>query len=109
MTGSWSVCPACGCVVADTTGHTAWHEVLAARAATTADAATGTAWSGDPVPVVAPPTQAELDGQALDRAALAALVATAGAAHTDGQPWVRPVGAHDAFRLGATVTLGGKT
>ena len=109
MTGSWGVCPACGCVVAETAKHTAWHEVLAARAATTADAATGAAWSGGPVPVVPAPTQAERDEQALDRAALDAIVALAGQAHVDGQPWVQPSGAHDAYRLGATVTLDGKT
>ena len=38
--------------------------------------------------------------------ATAALMADA---HTDGQPWVQPTGAHDAYRLGATVTHGGKT
>ena len=108
MTGSWGVCPACGCVVAETAKHTAWHEVLAARAATTADAATGAAWSGGPVPVVAPPTQAELDGQALDRAALDALASVVNS-RPDGQPWVRPTGAHDAYKLGATVTHLGKT
>lgn len=108
MTGSWSVCPACGCVVADTTKHTGWHEVLAARAASTADAATGAAWSGGPVPVVPPPTQAELDGQALDRAALDALVSVVNS-RPDGQPWVKPSGAHNAYRLGITVTHGGKT
>ena len=108
MTGSWSACPACGCVVADTTEHTAWHEVLAARSATTADAATGTAWSGGPVPVVAPPTQAELDGQALDRAALDALVSVVNA-RPDGQPWVKPSGAHNSYKLGATVNHDGKT
>lgn len=30
-------------------------------------------------------------------------------AHTDGQPWVQPTGAHDAYPLGITVTHGGKT
>ena len=30
-------------------------------------------------------------------------------AHTDGQPWVQPTGAHDSYPLGATVTHGGKT
>ena len=109
MTGSWSVCPACGCVVADTTEHTAWHEVLAARAATTADAATGTAWSGGPVPVVPPLSDAERAEQATDRAALAALGAAAATAHTDGQPWVQPTGAHDAYKLGATATHAGRT
>ena len=109
MTGSWSVCPACGCVVADTTEHTAWHEVLAARVATTADAATGAAWSGDPVPAVRAPTQAERDEQALDRAALDALVALAGQAHVDGEPWEQPTGASTAYRLGAIATDGGKT
>lgn len=108
MTGSWSVCPACGCVVAGTTEHTAWHEVLAARAATTADAATGSAWSGDPVPVVPPPTQAEMDGQALDRAALDALVSVVNS-RPDGQPWVKPTGASTAYRLGVIATHAGRT
>ena len=30
-------------------------------------------------------------------------------AHTDGQPWAQPTGAHDAYPLGITVTHGGKT
>ena len=30
-------------------------------------------------------------------------------AHTDGQPWAQPTGAHDAVPLGITVTNGGKT
>lgn len=30
-------------------------------------------------------------------------------AHEDGQPWVQPTGAHDAYALGATATHGGKT
>ena len=38
--------------------------------------------------------------------ATAALMADA---HTDGQPWVQPTGAHDAYALGITVTHGGKT
>lgn len=38
--------------------------------------------------------------------ATAALMADA---HTDGQPWVQPTGAHNAYPLGATVTHGGKT
>lgn len=109
MTGSWSVCPVCGCVVADTTEHTAWHEVLAARAAATADAATGAAWSGDPVPVVPPLSDAERAEQATDRAALDALGVAAATARTDGQPWVKPSGAHNAYRLGITVTHAGRT
>lgn len=109
MTGSWSVCPACGCVVADTTVHTAWHEVLAARAASTADVATGAAWSGDPVPVVPPLSDAERAEQATDRAALDALGVAAATAHTDGQPWVKPSGAHNAYRLGAIVSHDGRT
>ena len=47
--------------------------------------------------------------QAADRAALDALAATASAAHAEGEPWVQPTGAHDAYPLGATVTHGGKT
>ena len=38
--------------------------------------------------------------------ATAALMADA---HTDGQPWVQPTAAHDAYPLGITVTHGGKT
>lgn len=30
-------------------------------------------------------------------------------AHADGQPWVQPLGAHDAIPYGRTVTDGGKT
>ena len=30
-------------------------------------------------------------------------------AHTDGQPWVQPLGTHDAIPYGRTVTDGGKT
>ena len=47
--------------------------------------------------------------QAADRAALDALATTASAAHTDGEPWQQPTGAHDAYPLAATVTHGGKT
>lgn len=47
--------------------------------------------------------------QAADRAALDALATTASAAHTDGQPWVQPTGAHDAYPLAATVTHDDKT
>ena len=47
--------------------------------------------------------------QAADRAALDALATTASAAHTDGEPWVQPTGAHDAYPLAATVTHNGKT
>lgn len=47
--------------------------------------------------------------QAADRAALDALATTAAAAHTDGEAWIQPTGAHDAYPLEATVTHGGKT
>lgn len=47
--------------------------------------------------------------QAADRAALDALATTASAAHTDGEPWQQPAGAHDAYPLAATVTHDGKT
>lgn len=30
-------------------------------------------------------------------------------AHTDGEPWVQPTGAHDAYKLGAEVQKDGKT
>ena len=30
-------------------------------------------------------------------------------AHTDGEPWTQPTGAHNAYPLGRTVTFGGKT
>lgn len=48
--------------------------------------------------------RAELADAILD--ATAALMADA---HTDGQPWVQPTGAHNAYPLGITVTHGGKT
>ena len=44
-----------------------------------------------------------------NEAILDAIRATASAAHTDGQPWVQPTGAHDAYPLDITVTHGGKT
>ena len=47
--------------------------------------------------------------QAADRAALDALGVTASAAHTDGEEWVQPTGAHDAYPVGAIVIHGGKT
>ena len=47
--------------------------------------------------------------QAADRAALDAIATTASAAHTDGEPWQQPTGAHDAYPVGVTVTHGGKT
>jgi hypothetical protein len=65
-----------------------------------------------------PWTQPELDSrssaaaqqakQAADRAILDATAALAAAAHDDGQPWTQPTGAHDAYRLDATCTDGGK-
>ena len=42
-------------------------------------------------------------------AILDAIRATAAAAHTEGEPWVQPTGAHDAYPLGYRVTYGGKT
>ena len=47
--------------------------------------------------------RAELADAILD--ATAALMTDA---HTDGQPWVQPTGAHDAYPLGITVTHEGK-
>lgn len=41
-------------------------------------------------------------------AILAATAALMADAHTDGQPWVQPTGAHNAYPLGITVTHGGK-
>ena len=49
-------------------------------------------------------TRAELADAILD--ATAALMADA---HTDGEPWVQPTGAHNAYPLGITVTHVGKT
>ena len=46
---------------------------------------------------------------AADGAILDAIKAVASAAHADGEPWVQPTGAHDAYPLAATVTHGGKT
>ena len=108
MTGSWSECKACGCPVIDTATHAAFHESLALRFTSNPDTVTGPAWSGDPVPVVPPPTQAEKDEQALDRAALDALVAVVNS-RPDGEPWVQPTGAHTSYRLGAVATHNGKT
>ena len=42
-------------------------------------------------------------------AILDATVALMADAHTDGDPWVQPTGAHDAYPLGITVTHEGKT
>ena len=47
--------------------------------------------------------------QATDRAILDATAQLMADAHTDGQPWTQPVGAHDAYPLGAVVTDAGKT
>ena len=47
--------------------------------------------------------------QAVDRAILDATATLMADAHTDGQPWVQPLGAHDSYPLGITVTHGGKT
>lgn len=35
--------------------------------------------------------------------------ARGGDAHTDGEPWTQPLGAHDAYALGTTATHDGKT
>ena len=42
-------------------------------------------------------------------AILDAIRATASSAHADGEPWVQPTGAHEAYPLAATVTHNGKT
>lgn len=47
--------------------------------------------------------------QASDRAALDALTHLSATAHTDGQEWVKPAGAHDAYPAGAEVTHAGST
>lgn len=44
-----------------------------------------------------------------DRAILDAIAHTSATAHVDGQPWVQPTGAHDAYPLGAQVTRNGRT
>ena len=103
MTGSWSVCPACGSLVADTILHADWHDVLAGRL-TAGGAADGGAWAGGPVPTISPITPVEQERADADRAALDAIAATAGRAHVDGDPWVRPTHALNAYRMGAVVT-----
>lgn len=107
MSGSWSVCPACGSLVADTTIHASWHDVLASRLAATTPT-TGTSWAGDPVPTIPALTEAEELARIIDRAALDALAILASSAHADGEEWRQPTGAHDTYRLGATVTRHGK-
>ena len=47
--------------------------------------------------------------QATDRAILDATAALMANAHEDGEAWTQPVGAHNAYPLGITVTHGGKT
>lgn len=42
-------------------------------------------------------------------AILAAITATAETAHEDGAEWSQPLGGHDAYKLGITVTHNGKT
>ena len=42
-------------------------------------------------------------------AILAAITATAETTHEDGEEWSQPLGGHDAYRLGITVTHNGKT
>lgn len=42
-------------------------------------------------------------------AILAAIIATAETAHEDGTEWVQPLGGHDAYKLGAIATRGGRT
>lgn len=59
--------------------------------------------------------QAEADARAAQaryethEAILDATAALMEDAHEDGQPWVQPLGAHNAYPLGVTVTHGGKT
>ena len=65
--------------------------------------------TGD-VTVVGPPeTLARMAREATDRAILDATAALMADAHTDGEPWAKPTGAHDAYPLGAIVTDAGKT
>lgn len=44
-----------------------------------------------------------------DRAILDAIAHTSASAHADGETWTAPLGAHDAYPLGAKVTHKGKT
>lgn len=47
--------------------------------------------------------------QVIDRAILDATAQLMADAHTEGELWVQPTGAHDAYPLGITVTHAGKT
>lgn len=65
--------------------------------------------TGD-VTVVGPPeTLARMAREATDRAILDATAALMADAHEDGEAWVQPVAAHDAYPLDAIVTDAGKT
>lgn len=60
--------------------------------------------------VAAREAQASAEAKAVeDRAILDATAALMQDAHEDGQPWVQPTGAHDAYPLGTKVTHNGKT
>lgn len=109
MSASWSVCPECRTLVAEEGGHRAWHEALASRLGGVDGAAPGPSWAGDPVPAIPPMSEQERAEQDTRNAAVQAIVVTSAAAHTDGAPWVRPTGAHDAYRKGITATRDGKT
>ena len=53
--------------------------------------------------------EAEAIRYAVDRAILDVIRHVSETAHADGEAWVQPVGAHDAYPAGITVTHGGKT
>ncbi len=91
-----------------------------ARTVTTRDATTGAIVSTRPFTTAENAAADAAEADAIERAAAEAkaaedraiLDATAEAmskAHTDGQPWVQPTGAHDAYGLGAKVAHKGQT
>lgn len=65
--------------------------------------------AADAAAAAAQEAEAEAIRTAVDRAILDATVALMADAHTDGEAWTQPSGAHNAYPLGAVVTDAGKT
>ena len=79
-------------------------EVTSTRAYTAEENATA-----DAAAAAAQAAEMEAIRTSVDRAILDAIRHVSETVHADGEAWVQPTGAHDAYPIGAKATLGGKT
>ena len=92
---------------ADTDTHT-YEPTYTVTGSTVTQAWTARAWTAGEL-TAREQADAERARYETHQAILDATASLMADAHTDGQPWVQPTGAHDSYPLGATVTHGGKT